>query len=559
VSIGALLNLPPNARPARALGWIGLIAIVGMILAACAATSPPPTDASGQLFARGLGEIAGLYLAPVTSRRLAMSGAARLSRLDSRLGVSDSFGIGTSGALALAYDGRNIGLFAMPSDTNSREWGALIATLVATAKQASPQLAALPQATIEKAVFSGMTAALDRFSHYSGPETARDQRAVRNGFGGIGITFDTTDHVLRVAAVSPQSPADRAGIRPEDQIVAIDGVTTAGGSREDAIHQLRGPVGSAVAVRVLRSGGAQARELRLRRALVTMRTVTMSRDGNIAVFRITSFNRSTTARIAEGLADIQRQSGGHLAGIVLDLRNNPGGLLDQAVSIANLFIPDGPIVSTVGRHPASHQYFAATGNSIAPRIPLVVLINGRSASAAEIVAAALQDAGRAVVVGSSSYGKGTVQTVLRLPNDGELTVTWARLVAPSGYTLQVHGVVPTLCTATLGDDEHSINAGLQRVAGGSVGGLPRAALDEPAWSELRRACPGLRTSPAIDLKLAQRVLGDPKIYSEALNAVPRATRLAQSASTGQSVGRPQPAVPEPALTEGDRAVSSRQQ
>src|SRR5204862_7065544 len=153
-------------------------------------------------------------------------------------------------------------------------------------------------------------------------------------------------------------------------------------------------------------------------------------DGNIAVFRITSFSRSTTGRIAEGLADIQRQSGGHLAGIVLDLRNNPGGLLDQAVSLANLFIHDGPIVSTVGRHPASHQYFAAAGRSVASQVPIVVLINGGSASSSEIVAAALQHSRRAVVIGSSSYGKGTVQTVLRLPNDGELTLTWARLETP---------------------------------------------------------------------------------------------------------------------------------
>jgi carboxyl-terminal processing protease len=547
VSIRALLKLP-NLRQAR----VSLVAIVGLSLAACAGQGTLPADASAQLFARGLDEIADLYLAPVTSRQLAVSAAARLSRLDGRLGVSDSFGNGMSGALVLAYEGRDIGLFALPGDTNSREWGALIATLITTAKQASPTLAALPQATIEKTVFSGMTGALDRFSHYSPPELARDQRAARDGFGGIGITFDTTEHELRVAAVSPQSPADHAGIRPEDQIVAIDGVTTAGCSHEDAINQLRGPVGSAVAVRVLRSGGTDARELRLQRAFVTMPTVTLSRNGNVAVFRITSFNRSTTRRIAEGIAEMQRQTGAQPSGIVLDLRNNPGGLLDQAVSLANLFIHHGPIVSTVGRHPASKQYFTAAGDSIAPRTPLVVLINGRSASAAEIVAAALQDAGRAVVVGSSSYGKGTVQTVLRLPNDGELIVTWARLVAPSGYSLQTHGVVPTLCTADLPDDERSIDIGLRRASAGPGAGppaTPRAALDEAAWSQLRNACPGLRTSPAIDLKLAERVLGDPKLYGEALNALPRATHLAQGASA--------PASPGPALTEGDRAVSSR--
>jgi carboxyl-terminal processing protease len=551
----ALLKMRPYLRPACMALWAGLM----VSLAACAGQGPLPGDAGGQLFARGLDEIADLYIEPVTSRRLAISGAARLAQLDSKLGVSDSFGFGTGGALALAYNGRDIGLFAEPPDTSSREWGALIATLIATAKQASPQLAALPQATIEKAVFDGMTGALDRFSRYSAPEAARDQRAARDGFGGIGITLDTATDNFRVIAVTPHGPADRGGVHPDDQLVAIDGIATAGRSHEEVIRQLRGPIGSAVAVRVLHPHAAQPRDLRVQRALVIVPTVTASRDGDIAVFRIASFNHSTTQRIAEGLADIQRQTGGRLAGVVLDLRGNPGGLLDQAVSLTDLFIHDGPIISTVGRHPASHQYFAAAGDSIAPRTPLVVLINGGSASAAEIVAAALQDAGRAIVVGSTSYGKGTVQTVLRLPNDGELILTWARLVAPSGYSLQTHGVVPTLCTADLGDDERSLDIGLQRVAAVSGAGLPprpRAALDEPAWSELRRLCPGHRTSPAIDLKLAQRLLGDPKLYSEALHNLPAAPPLAQGApGPGRPQGRPE-ARPEPALTDLDRALSS---
>jgi carboxyl-terminal processing protease len=276
----------------------------------------------------------------------------------------------------------------------------------------------------------------------------------------------------------------------------------------------------------------------LQRALVIVPTVTASRDGDIAVFHIASFNRSTTQRIVDGLAELRQQAGGHLGGVVLDLRGSPGGLLDQAVSLADLFIADGPIVSTVGRHPASHQYFAASGAGIAARAPVAVLINGGSASAAEIVAAALQDAGRAVVVGSSSYGKGTVQTVLRLPNEGELILTWARLVTPAGYFLQTHGVVPTLCTVDLGDDDLGLATGLQRVSGLSGGGLParpRAALDERAWSELRRLCPPRRTSPGIDLKLAERVLASPKLYGEALHALSVTAQLGEGTQPGQSL------------------------
>jgi carboxyl-terminal processing protease len=304
-------------------------------------------------------------------------------------------------------------------------------------------------------------------------------------------------------------------------------------------------------VSVVHPGMTQPGDVQLQRALLIVPTVTASRDGDIAVFQITGFNRSTTQRVVEGLAQAEQQPGGRLAGIVLDLRGSPGGLLDQAVSLSDLFISDGPIVSTVGRHPASHQYFAASGRGIALRTPLAVLINGSSASAAEIVAAALQDVGRAVVIGSSSYGKGTVQTVLRLPNGGELTLTWARLVTPSGYFLQTHAVVPTLCTIDLHDDDRSLEIGLQRVSAASVAGPqahPRAALDEHAWSELHRSCPARRTSPSIDLKLAERVLADPTLYGEALQALPVATQLGEGApADGRS---------EPALTGVNRALSS---
>jgi len=554
LSIRALLYLRPAAAAARAGLLLTLLALAG-----CATQGALPADAEAQLFTRGLNDIAALYIEPVASRRLALSAMARLARLDGELHARDGGGdAGSAGVLQLSYGDRELGRYAMPADTDSRAWGELLATLIAVARQGSPRLAALSEDTIDQVAFDGMTAALDRFSHYSAPKLARDQRAARDGFGGIGVTLDTASDTFRVAAVVPQSPADRAGIRPEDQIVAIDGIATAGRSYEEIVRQLRGPVGSAVAISVVHPGTARPGELQLSRALVIAPTVTASRDGEIAVVHIASFNRSTTQRIVEGLAQVRQQTGGHLAGIILDLRGSPGGLLDQAVSLADLFIPEGPIVSTVGRHPASHQYFAASGAGTAAGTPLAVLVNGGSASAAEIVAAALQDVGRAVVIGSSSYGKGTVQTVLRLPNDGELTLTWARLVTPSGYLLQTHGVVPTLCTVDLGDDERSLATGLQRVSALSAGALParpRAALDEGAWSELRRLCPARRTSPVIDLKLAERILADPKLYSDALHGLSAATQLGARAAAS---GRPEPGwTPEPGLTDLNRALSSQ--
>ena len=258
-------------------------------------------------------------------------------------------------------------------------------------------------------------------------------------------------------------------------------------------------------------------------------TVRMTLAGDVAVFRIADFNRHTAAHVAEGIAEARRRTGGRLAGVVLDLRGNPGGLLAAAAKLADLFIAKGPIVATWGRNPASRQAFTAAGDSIAPQVPVAVLIDGGSASASEIVAAALQDRGRAVVIGTASFGKGTVQTVQRLPNNGDLIITWARLVAPSGYLLQHHGVVPTVCTAGLADDPQAVAAAVQRAAAmtvGAAGPRARAALDESAWAALRQSCPPRRQRGGIDLAVAERLLADASLYRAALDAVPQPTRLA---------------------------------
>ena len=310
-----------------------------------------------------------------------------------------------------------------------------------------------------------MTRSLDRFSRYAPPDLARDQRAARNGWGGIGITVDGANDTFRVTAVEPQSPADRAGIRPEDQIVAIDGVTTHGCVHREVVDRLRGPVGSPISVQIVPAGiGPAARaEAAARLGVRADRNrVARRRYRRDPGPQLQSPDDHASCRIAGRVAE--RRPGGRLAGIVLDLRSNPGGVLDEAVRLADLFLRQGPVVSVVGRHPASRQYFVASGRSTVPEIPMVVLINGGSASAAEIVAAALQDAGRAVVIGSSSYGKGSVQTVLRLPNNGELILTWARLMAPSGYPLNRHGVIPTICTADLPDDAPPSRPGCTRAA-----------------------------------------------------------------------------------------------
>ena len=542
------MSLHPAAALVRACSLVLVVA-----LAACAERQALPNDPTGRLFARSLDEITDLYIAPVSSRRLVLAGAARLSRLDDKFSISETPGPDKA-QLVLAYAGSEVAVYPIPSHDDPHEWGALMGRLIASAKAVSPSVGALSEDQIDKALFDGITAALDRFSRYSPPDVAQDQRAARDGFGGIGVTLDTSNDDFRITAVAPHGPADLAGMKPDDRLVAVDGRPTSGRSHNDIVHVLRGPIHSRVEVTVRRPSLAQNRVFHLLRELVILPTVKVSRDGGIAIFQVASFNQNTTQQIVEALANLKREMGPQLRGIVLDLRSDPGGLLDQAVSLSDVFISNGPIVATVGRHPASRQFFEASGDSVAPQTPIVILINGGSASSSEIVAAALQDAGRAVVIGSASYGKGTVQTVLRLPNDGELTLTWAQLVAPSGYLLHEHGVVPTLCTSDLGDDDRSLQIAIQRAAGSSPtqpnATRARASLDENAWSQLRRSCPTRQGDHEIDLKVAKQLLADPVLYGQAAHAITPGQSLA-SAPTAAGA-----ALIEPALTEGSPALSS---
>jgi carboxyl-terminal processing protease len=527
----------------------GAIAVLLGLWACAAEQEHPAENASAQLYARGLDEITQLYLRPESARRLVVAAAAQLSTLDPAVTAAAGPGSGSQSTLVVSYDRRTIGSFWMPDGHDTAALGATLASAVATAKQASPHLAGQPQEAIDKAIFDGMTGMLDRFSRYSPPEVAREHRAARNGFGGIGITLDTSNDDFRITAVTPHGPAERAGIRPGDRVVAIDHIATAGHTRAEVTHRLRGPVGSKISVTVGRQEPPETREFEFLRALVTLPTVTVEEHGDIAVIRVAGFNHSTTEDVHEIVAKALKR-GNRLRGVILDLRGNPGGLLEQAVGLAELFVARGPIVSTTGRHPASHQYFAASGNSPASQVPVVVLVNGGSASASEIVAASLQDLGRAVVVGSSSFGKGTVQTVMRLPNDGELTLTWAALVTPSGYLLQAHGVVPTICTADLADDAGAVDLALARATGSAaVPAVRRASLDPRGWQALRASCPARHTSPALDLKVAERLIVDPALYAQALRPLAAVTTLANAGAADLLAG--------PSLTDPRAALSSR--
>lgn len=512
----AVCHCRPSRAPRRVI--FPFLALIPLI--ACA-DSPGPNrlaanDDTGRLFARAYSQVMEYYLEPLTAKDAALASLNKLTTLDPDLTVSDA-----TGAIELRDAGRFVERVPASPERDWRGWGAITSTLLHDAKAQSPKLAAMSDDAIRQALFTGLTGTLDRFSRYASPEMAREQRATREGFEGIGITLEYAADEVRVTAIVPDSPAEREGIMLDDRLIAIEGVTTASLSRADVVQRLRGAAGSRVAITLARPGQPLPIGKTVARAYINVPTVTTRRDDNIAIIRVTSFNQHTAESLRDEFAKLRQGAQASLRGVILDMRGNPGGLLDQSVAVAGSFMGGGRIVSTRGRNPGSFQEFDATGGDIAAGLPIVVLMNGGSASAAEIVAAALQDSGRAIVVGTSSFGKGTVQTVLRLPNDGELTLTWARFIPPGGYILHEHGVVPNVCTSGAADDERTIAAIIKKSGTAAVSDAhARAALDESGWSQLRGTCPTQTGDHAVDIDTAKRLLGDPTLYARIIHAEP---------------------------------------
>ncbi|ACI98934.1 S41 family peptidase [Rhodospirillum centenum] len=482
------------------------------------------------VFAMGYARISEIYLDPVDLRRLTLDGLSGLTKLDPAVSLAV-----TGTTLEVRTDGRMVGAFDLPvRGDDPAAWATLTARAAERLRASSPVLAATDTDAVYQAIFDGIIADLDSYSRYTGGQRAVDERSQREGYGGIGVAVrhDETRHEITEVLIG--GPAESAGLRAGDLILAIDGTPTARLTTEEVGERLRGPAGSLVTLTVGRSP-KEGRRLSVRRDRVIPSTVVAHAEDGVGYLQVDRFNAATAPNLRAAVRRLRAELGQRARGFVLDLRGNPGGLLDQAVAVADIFIPGGRIISTRGRHPDSMQVFDARPDDEAGGLPLVVLIDGRSASAAEIVAAALQDSGRAALVGSSSFGKGSVQTVTRLPNDGELFLTWSRIYAPSGYTLHRQGVQPTVCTSLPALD---VNAALRTVRLGGM--LPAATLlswrirapeDEIALAQLRETCPWKEHAPDLDLQVAKALLGDPPLYREALLRAPTAVAERQDAAT----------------------------
>jgi len=294
----------------------------------------------------------------------------------------------------------------------------------------------------------GMVAALDPHSRYMNEQAWREMQETTHGeFGGLGIEVTMEDGLVKVVSPIDDTPAAKAGILSGDLIAYIDDEAVQGLTLEQAVNRMKGPINTKTRLKIIRKGTEQPVDVSLVREVIRVRPVTYHTDGgDIGYIRISSFNEQTTDGLKKAIGDISKQIPPEkLAGYIVDLRNNPGGLLDEAVSVSSTFMARGEVVSTRGRTPEETQRFTARGGDLIKGKPLVVLINGGSASASEIVAGALHDHKRATLIGTRSFGKGSVQTIIPLgTGNGALALTTARYFTPSGRSIQAKGVTPDI-------------------------------------------------------------------------------------------------------------------
>ena len=414
---------------------------------------------------------------------------------------------------------------AIADDAAVSAWAAAAGQLARTASLASPVVRDAGSLGVLQSFFDELFNHLDPYSRYLPPDVAETDRSRRSGEAGIGVAVARRGGDVVVREVSPDGPAAEAGIRRGDRILAIDDQPVRGLDPAAVADLLSGEEGSLLALRV-RGRSGRTVTVELERVVIAPETVFADRAGDGLLLRVSSFNRDTAERLGREIARGLSGPGRRVRGIVLDLRGNRGGLLRQAVAATDLLLNGGLVAITAGRNPqASHEWFAS-GRDVSAGRPVVVLVDGRSASAAEIMAAALADRGRAVVVGSSTLGKGLVQTIANLPDGGELFVTWSRVLAPGGWPIQGLGVLPQVCTsmgqsvldqqlAALGRGEQTMSGALDRHR------TARAPLPAAQIVELRQACPAAEGREA-DLAAAQFLIARPAAYEAAL--LPAAAR-----------------------------------
>ena len=499
--------------------------LLGLLLAAQFGAHPGHAQAAAQgaggfdaqiatnVYTAALSFMAPRIVDPVPVSRMTEWGLQGLTVLDPRLTTElhDS-------KLRLSAQGHSLYEISAPKDELIASWVQAAVSVINAAVGASPAVRRAGTTGIMQAFFDELFNHIDAYSRYVPPSEAGEDREQRTGRAGIGIGLTQSGKTVAVADVIRDGPAAAAGVRPGDTIVAVDGESVRGWDVGAVAAAIAGPENTSFTL-TWHGRDGKPHESAFVRVMVPPDTVFGERADNLLIMRITGFNNTTDTQVAhtlqDGLAGDRPPDG-----IVLDLRGNRGGLLRQAVNVADTFLPEGLVASTAGRAPEAEHVWNSTPGELAEGIPVVVLVDGLTASAAEVLAASLADRGRAVVVGSSTFGKGLVQTIAPMPDGGELFVTWSRILAPRGWPIQGLGVMPQVCTS-LGNAAtqrqlDALAAGDQSMAAAIIAHRnARAPLAPARVPAIRDACPAAEGSDA-DLAAARVLIADPAAYAAAL-------------------------------------------
>ena len=506
-----------------------LLLTLTLILAACSSVPNQqtirmddfPRGDAEEVFAAGFGNIIDKYINEVSSEDMVIEGLKGLSSLDTVISIDR-----IEDKIVLKRSGTPVSIFSAPEPDDSDGWAYVAAQLTAESRKYSSELMNASEEELYEIIFDGALGSLDFYSRYAGNSEADNNRAKRDGFGGIGVIFKFNDNKVLISKVLADTPAETAGIHKNDELILIEYKSVDDLSISDIVKALRGPVGSSIHVRII-NAVTGVHDLIIKRQHIIPETVTSRLYDQVLQIKINSFNHGTANSLDRQLqaAFAQNNQGSQkIKGIILDLRGNPGGLLKQSIKIADTFLTHGNILDTQGRHADSLQHYEASGEDKAGGLPIVVLVDGRSASASEIVAAALQDRDRAVILGTVSYGKGTVQTVIRLPNNGELILTWSRFMTPSGYALHGLGVYPVICTSGItGPPSLALLESLEQQSQNldTINRWRQVGIDNKSERKaLRSNCPPETHTGNNDLSLARLLIEDSVLYNRALELTP---------------------------------------
>ena len=503
--------------------WRLLQPVVIFLLTGCVSTPLQPIDETftGRLqktLSAGITQISEKYIEHISLSNLALEGLRGLDNIDSDLIIQ----VGTE-TLVVYSRGLSRLEYFLPAENNADSWSSLMAVSLQSMRTGDTPISKASEEKLFEAIFDGSMSLLDPFSRYAGTKNASKNRAERSGSGGIGVEIAYEDKGARILVVYPATPAAAAGLQANDLITHANSAALTGLRPSKILKTIRGNIGSFVDLIVERDGGRPL-NLSIRRARILRPTVQLVRKKGILQAAVTGFNNETSRQLATRIQSAFKNTPAPVEGMVLDLRGNPGGVMTQAIMLADLFLVSGKILTTRGRHPSSRHEYIARGNDILNNLPLVVLINGKSASASEIVAAALQDQQRAIIVGSASFGKGSVQSVSRLPNGGELKLTWSQFITPSGYILHGLGVPPAICLR--GDEETADEAIARSLEKISVlqdvmsSWQEVEVSDKEARRSLRATCPSNAQNRALDVEVAEKLIRDPELYRRIIRISP---------------------------------------